>query len=189
MVGPMTKLVEEQKRIIERQSKYIKFTLISTLLLVVLTGWYAFSTDRMVNIMSKEFEISNRPYLNVLEFDIVHQYANPPDSELLLHTKIKPIVKNSGKTPARILNAGHSLKEMELSFQNNRTIIIFPNEERTLGYIQLGLESMYKSGTLEVFVEYTSTFDEGHVYETYQRYNYDGNPHTSGFVMLDSSFT
>ena len=65
--------------------------IIVTIILVIVTSIYTFSTHKMVNILQKEFDTNNRPFVFISSLEL-----DDSPSSLRIH------LSNSGKLPAKI---------------------------------------------------------------------------------------
>jgi len=144
-------------------------TAVSTVILAIITGFYAYWTYMMVKINKRDFEISNRPYISVMTMD--HRVDN---NRLI----ISIAMKNSGKIPAIISSSevtayNEDLTENRSLGRNISSVVINPGEfigqdiitidnytnPRKLTFI---FEIKYKTPSQQIdnyFTKYTYSFD------------------------------
>jgi len=147
----------------------------------LITGWYAFSTKSMLNIMKEDFDISNRPYLSVAIMD-----KRTDGSNLVYSISLT----NSGKIPAIITDtvikaiSVESKDEKLLTHNINSPTILNPGESTILNpgeFIKQDLVRITKEGInqqykIKLTINYKSPSKSNAKYTTTYLYRYQGNP-------------
>lgn len=141
----------------------------TTVLLALITGFYAYWTWKMVKIQKKEFEVSNRPYISVITMD----------SEVV-GNKIKYIVtlKNSGKIPALLTSsevvAFNEDNTINKSLGKNlKTILINPGEFIRKDIIEIDNYNLPRKLTFNFEINYKSPVKNNESYITKYIYKFD----------------
>jgi len=100
-----------------------KFPNCTLIVLIIVTGFYAFSTERMADIMEEENRISNRPYLAI---ESIKTKPDADNKQIIFDFYIK----NMGKTPGLIteINIQTLLESAEVDNQ----IILHPEEIKSV---------------------------------------------------------
>ena len=144
-------------------------TVLSTVLLTLITAFYAYWTYQMAKVNKREFEISNRPYLSVMTMD-----ENIENNVLF----IKVSIKNSGKIPA-IMTSSEVIAYNEDKTVNKSlgksisTIIINPGEFMAKNMVTIDDYTIPQKLTFEFIIKYKSPVQNVAVYLTKYRYSFD----------------
>lgn len=98
----------------------------TVIVLVIVTIFYAGSTKNMADIMKKEFEQSNRPFIFVKDAIL------DPEAKL-----IKVNLENIGKVPAKvyIVNLKINISDVESDHSRGNYSFIYPNEEVSVAFL------------------------------------------------------
>ncbi len=141
----------------------------TTVLLALITGFYAYWTWKMVKIQKKELEISNRPYISVMTMD-----------SKVENNSIKYIVaiKNSGKIPA-LLTSSEVLAFNENETENKSlgkslsTIVVNPGEFIRKDIIVIDNYTSPRKLTFHFEINYKSPVNKDDSYYTKYVYKFD----------------
>jgi len=151
--------------------KILTASFITTFFLVVTTILYTLFTNKMANVMKKDFEISNRPYITVRTLD-----KRAKDNNLIYSVSLI----NSGKTPGiitktKVEGINNDSSSKTLSDINNLTILN-PGEfiKQDIATIMTnGLNTEYK---IKLTITYKSPSQPKAQYKTTYLYRYKGDP-------------
>jgi len=144
---------------------------ILTVTLVAITGWYAWSTHRMVDIMAKDFEVSNRPYLAVHTMD----KTVDEDGYVFWYS-----LSNNGKIPAVIQkvlvtgSATNGSKEKELE-HSERSFVLQPGEIIRNDLMKISSNSIASQYNVKLTITYGTPGQSRAPYEIIYSYAYKGN--------------
>jgi len=149
--------------------KILTTSFVITFCLVLITGWYAVSTYTMVNIMKKDFEISNRPYITVRTSD------KRLDNNNLIYSVA---LVNSGKTPGIIINTkieGLNDNSSKLLSNTDSSTILNPGEFIGHDLATIMADSLNSEYKIKLTILYKSPSQQEVKYKTIYLYRYSGN--------------
>lgn len=145
---------------------WAKIQAYATIVLVLITGYYAYSSSGMLDIMSKDYELQssyfeiNQPYISVEGLEIIeNKYV-----EEGFYLKIN--LKNRGDYPARINRLETSFLSDILIDQSIYNEILLPKSEKEFNVFlkknqkdefQKWIDERMKGGYVKVKVYYTDT--------------------------------
>lgn len=142
----------------------------ATVILAIITGFYAISTYKMVKISQKEFEISNRPYI------LVAAIGQEIKDDIVTFSVT---IKNSGKIPAilvesEVIGFNENQSERNELSKNSSQVIINPGEilMKDLTAIDLKIPGI---NFIEFTIKYKSPAQDKTSYFTKYIYKYDSN--------------
>ena len=163
----MKNFFNSNKYIIEGLSNIVQ--VITVIVLVVITIWYANSTKQMADIMRDEFKISNRPYISINQF---HTNLNGKNEAM----EIIADIKNIGKIPGKLLKIETSLGGPKSLTENaEKNLLIYPNETVYQSLVIIARDTIYSKQSLKTKIFYTSSAtDEKYCVE--YNFAYSGNP-------------
>lgn len=151
--------------------KLLTYSTIISLILAIITGIYAYSTIKTVNIMHDDFIISDRPYLSVRSMD------PRIDNQSLVYSYT---LANSGKLPAIITKttiiAMDTYRNEKLLNNNTAITILNPGESIAADLIKINHDSIDKTFKINLTMTYHSSFLGDNNYILTYLYNYHGNP-------------
>lgn len=150
--------------------KILTTSFVTTFCLVFITGWYAISTYTMVNVMKKDFEISNRPYITVRTSD------KKLDNNNLIYSIS---LVNSGKTPGIIINTKVESFNENLSnilSSTDSSTILNPGEFIKKNLATIIAENINTEYKIKLTILYKSPSQPKAQYKTTYLYRYSGNP-------------
>ncbi len=131
------------------KTKFIECLLMAVL--ICITGYYAWETQQMKNIMRDDLSISNRPYLST------------PSLKVKSHTEdvliLQIIIQNDGKTPAKEPKLEMSIPQhnFKKSFEAGK---INPGKKSTINIHISGYINMIKNEPhLNIKINYGSIFE------------------------------
>ncbi|MEN6502182.1 MAG: hypothetical protein ABFC55_07375 [Tenuifilaceae bacterium] len=156
-------------------------TAFSTVILALITAFYAYWTYQMVKINKKEFEITNRPYVSVMTMD-----QKIDNNKLVFSVAIK----NSGKIPA-IITSSEVIAYNEDKTENKSlgksitTLIIDPGEYIGKDIITLENYSSPIKLTFVFEINYKSPIQKKDNYMTKYNYAFDSTKNLK-LIILDT---
>ncbi len=145
-------------------------TAISTIVLALITGFYAFWTYKMAKMQKEEYEISNRPYLSIETMD---------KKTGLTDIEFWGSIKNSGKTPAVIIYSEldtYDKKEIKVEdvFERPSKVLINPGESINTRIVTLDIVNSMNQYKFNFKIEYKSIINKDKKYSTEYIYKYNG---------------
>ncbi len=159
------------QKLLQNSNRIAAILAVLTAVLVCITIWYAYSTQKMANIMASDFEMSNRPYIAIRSMD------NEKKAEGFLFWYA---LSNNGKTPAIVTEinvlgldtTGNNQKNLEKS---NRQFILHPGEFIKKNLVTITQENYSQNYRIKLQVSYKSPSQKESRYETMYLYKYKGN--------------
>ena len=159
------------QKLLKASNKIAIVLSIGTIILVIITVWYAYSNHLMLNFMQSESTILNRPYLSINSMD-----TEEHDNEFVYWYTLA----NKGKTPAIITEitvtalstTTDSQKELEHSQKHT---IIHPGEVVRDDLIRISEEGVNQQFKIELVIKYKSSSQNQSIYEIKYDYLYKGD--------------
>ena len=169
---------------------------LATIVLVLLTAWYASSTYSMLSvmgqqtdlmqkqlkIMQKDFEISLRPWISIHEIN----KKNTEDRIAFYYTLI-----NTGRLPAtvtfvEIRSHYPSGEESKILYNKITSTVLSPGESFSHQLFYVEKNKVINQAKISLLIQYNSPSQKEDKYETY--YVLRNNPQKDESFQIDSSY-
>ncbi len=151
--------------------KILTASFFTTMILALITLWYAVATSSMVRIMKADFEISNRPYVSVRTMD-----QKMKGGSMLFSYSLA----NSGKTPAiltdtKVIGLGVSLDTEKVLNHTQKATILNPGEFIGADLATITADGMEREYKIRLTIKYKSPSQPNARYSTSYVYRYTGD--------------
>ncbi len=127
---------------------------IATIGLLIVTAIYASLTRSTVNLMEKEFNVSNRPIITIDGLKIV---------DMGDYYSMRVVVQNRGKVEGRILSFEHDIIPGTLEEPVEALIsspIVYPGEIRLVGIATAARDQVHNKLDIHIKLEYINAYIE-----------------------------